>query len=100
MPKFQVEVPHSLQPEEAKARLERFVELLRAEHGDRATDLSQTWVDNVLSFGFKTFGIKIGGNIAVEDGKLAVNGDLPFSAMMFKGNIESEIRYQLPRLMR
>ncbi len=100
MPKFQLEIPHTLSAEEAKARLERFIESLQAKFQDKVSDLSQSWDDNTLSFGFKTFGFKIAGAIAASENKLDVSGDIPFAAMMFKGKIETEIREQLARLMR
>lgn len=100
MPKFSVEIPHTLSAEEAKSRLERFAQMLADQHGERVSELDQTWNGNSLSFGFKTFGIKVSGAIAAEDHRLVVSGDLPFSAMIFKGKIESEIRHQLERLTR
>lgn len=100
MPKFTVEIPHTHAAPDAKARLERFVEMLQSEHGEKVSDLSQSWVGNTLSFGFKTFGIKIAGTIEALDNLLRVTGDLPFTAMMFKGKIESEIKQQLTRLLR
>jgi hypothetical protein len=95
-----MEVPHELSADEAKSRLERFIESLRSQHGDKVSDLEQAWNGNTLSFAFKTFGFKIAGAIASLDKKLDVSGDIPFAAMMFKGKIESEIREQLGRLMR
>jgi hypothetical protein len=100
VPKFHLEIPHSLSAEEAKSRLERFIESLQAKFQDKVSDLDQSWNDNTLAFGFKTFGIKIAGAITALEDKLDVAGDIPFSAMMFKGKIESEIREQLARLMR
>lgn len=100
MPKFSLEVPHNLSADEARMRLERFVESLQARFQDKVSDLSQSWDGNTLSFGFKTFGFKIAGAIASLEKKLDVTGDLPMTAMMFKGKIESEIREQLARLMR
>jgi hypothetical protein len=100
VPKFNLEVPHGLSADEAKSRLERFVESLKSQHGDKVSDLEQSWAGNTLSFAFKTFGFKIAGAIASLDKKLDVSGDIPFAAMMFKGKIESEIREQLSRLMR
>lgn len=100
MPKFSTEVPHNLSAEEAKSRLERFVEMLKEQHRERVSDLSQEWNGNTLSFAFKTFGFKVGGAIAALENKLAVTGDIPLAAMMFKGKIEAEIREQLGRLMR
>ena len=37
--------------------------------------------------------------IEVQGDRLSVDGELPFSAMMFKGKIESEVREQLTRLV-
>jgi hypothetical protein len=100
VPKFQLEVPHTFTAEEAKSRLERFIDSLQAQYGDKVSELEQAWNGNKLTFGFKTFGFKIAGAIASLEKKLAVSGDIPFAAMMFKGKIESEIREQLSRLMR
>lgn len=100
MPKFSLEVPHTFTAEEAKSRLERFVDSLQAQYGDKVSDLQQSWDGNKLSFGFKTFGIKIAGAIEALEQKLHVTGEIPFSAMMFKGKIESEVKEKLQRLMR
>ena len=100
MPKFSLEVPHTFTAEEAKSRLERFVDSLQSQYGDKVSDLQQSWDGNKLSFGFKTFGIKIAGAIEALEQKLHVTGEIPFSAMMFKGKIESEVKEKLQRLMR
>jgi hypothetical protein len=99
VPKFNLEVPHKLSADEAKSRLERFVDMLKSQHGDKVSDLEQSWAGNTLSFAFKTFGFKVAGAIESLENKLAVSGDIPIAAMMFKGKIESEIRQQLGRLM-
>jgi hypothetical protein len=99
VPKFQLDVPHQLGADEAKSRLERFIDMMKGKMEEKVSDLNQGWVGNTLNFGFKTFGIKINGAIDVRDDSLHVAGDLPFTAMMFKGKIESEIREQLGRLM-
>lgn len=100
MPKFHLEVPHTFTAEEAKSRLERFVDSLQAQYGDKVSDMEQAWNGNKLTFGFKTFGIKIAGAIESLEQKLAVTGEIPFTAMMFKGKIESEVKEKLARLMR
>ena len=100
MPKLSLEIPHQLSADEAKDRLLRFTEALQSKFQDQVGDLEQSWEGNDLAFGFKTFGIKIQGKIGVQDDKLVLDGDLPFSAMMFKGKIESEIRQQLERMVR
>lgn len=100
MPKINFEVPHSQTPEEAKEKLQRFAEAMQSKFQDQVSDLEQNWEGDDLVYGFKTFGIKIGGKIGVQPDKLAVEADIPLTAMMFKGKIESEMRGQLERLMR
>jgi len=98
VPKINFEVPHSLSADDAKEKLQKFADAIQGKFKDQVSELEQSWQENVLSFGFKTFGIKIVGTITALDNKLTVDCDLPFSAMMFKGKIESEIRGQLEKL--
>jgi putative polyhydroxyalkanoate system protein len=100
MPQFNVTVPHTLTQEVARERLERFVDVLRQKFQDSVNDLEQNWEGDTLRFQFKTFGIPLKGGITIEPNQLNVKGDLPFSAMMFRGKIESAIREQLERLTR
>lgn len=97
MPKFNVSIPHALHQEEAKQRLDRFAE--SAGSSDKVSNLEQTWDGNRLHFGFKTYGIQIKGVMTVADNQLDVDGELPFSAMMFKGKIESGVKEMLAKLM-
>lgn len=100
MPKFHVAVPHSLPQQDARKLLDRFVdEVILKKFQDSVGDLEQHWEGDELVFRFKTFGIQIHGKCTVDDKEVVVGGDLPFTAMMFKGKIESEIKRQLERLM-
>jgi putative polyhydroxyalkanoate system protein len=99
MPKFGVRVPHQLTKDEARSRLERFVEMIQAKYAGKVGDLEQSWEGDTLKFHFKTYGIPLNGGITVNDSELNLAGDLPFAAMMFKGKIESEIRESLERIV-
>jgi putative polyhydroxyalkanoate system protein len=99
MPKFNVQVPHALSPAEARTRLERFAENLQQKFQNQVSDLHQAWENDTLRFRFKTFGIPLDGGITVGDKDLNVEGNLPFSAMMFRGKIESTFREELERLV-
>ena len=99
MPHLQVRVPHTLTQQEAQQRLARFVELLHDSYGHQVTDLDQAWQDDTLRFRFKAYGFQLAGTITLADHELDVRGDLPFSALIFRGRIESAIREQLTRLM-
>ncbi len=100
MPKINMEIPHALAAEEAKRRLEHKAEFLQSQYGDQVKDMTQSWLGNILSFGFKTMGMRFDGTVGVEDDKIVVNGDIPFAAMMFKGKIESELKSQMERILR
>jgi putative polyhydroxyalkanoate system protein len=95
MPKFGVRVPHQLSKEEARSRLDRFIDSA----GSHVSDLQQSWEGDTLRFSFKTYGIQLDGGITVKENELDLAGELPFSAMMFRGKIESGIREQLERLV-
>ncbi len=99
MPKFGVTVPHNLTKDEARSRLERFVEVLQQKFEGKVSDLNQSWDGDTLNFGFKTFGIQLTGGITVADNELKLDGDLPFAAMMFRGKIESDIKEQLEKIV-
>jgi putative polyhydroxyalkanoate system protein len=99
MPKFSVQVPHLLPQTEARSRLERFAESLQQKFQNQVSELHQAWEDDTLRFRFKTYGIPLDGGITVGEKEVNVDGNLPFSAMMFRGKIESTIREQLERLL-
>jgi putative polyhydroxyalkanoate system protein len=99
MPKFSVRIPHQLSQEEAKQRLNGFVDIIAEKMQDKVSDLEQSWDGDTVNFRFKTYGIPLSGRIAVADKELVVDGELPFTAMMFKGQIESTIHKYLARLV-
>ena len=99
MPKLNFTIPHGQSEEDARRRLMQFSDGLREKFQDRISDLQESWAGDRLDFSFSTFGIRVQGNITVGPSDLAVLCELPFSAMMFKGKIESEVREQLVRVM-
>lgn len=92
MPSFSTEIPHSLGKQAAKARLESFLQKISEKYKGQIGQLEGNWVDDVMKFSFVTFGIKIDGRMVVQEDKVVLDGDLPFSAMMFKGKISGGIR--------
>jgi len=92
-------IPHSQSREDARHRLERFTDGLKSKFQGQVSDLEESWNGDHLNFGFKTFGIRIAGDITINDSDLDVCCDLPLTAMMFKGKIQSEVQQQLGRLM-
>jgi hypothetical protein len=91
--------PHQLGRQAAQERLQSRLIKLKERHGDKFSNLRESWADNVLDFGFTTFGFKIQGKVTVEDNALNLDGQIPFAALMFKGKIEQELRDQMTRLL-
>lgn len=99
MPQFSITVPHQMPQQEATERVRSLVDRIGQSQAGQVEVLEQTWTDNVLRFGFKTFGIRIVGTMTVGPQDVRVVGDLPFTAMLFKGKIESGIEEQLQRML-
>ena len=92
MPSFSTEVPHSLGQEQAKEKLDNLIEKIGEKYKGQIGEMDGGWEGNVLTYSFSTFGIKISGSMAVAEDKVELNGDLPISAMMFKGKIAGQMK--------
>jgi hypothetical protein len=79
--------------------LEAFAEQIRSRFQGQVKDAKDWWEGDTLCFAFRTMGANIDGRLAVEDDKIALDGNLPFSAMIFKGKIESSIRDELEKVL-
>lgn len=99
MPAFKVEVPHTLGQTAAKEKLETFLDAIREKYKDQISDLEGKWTDHSLDFAFTTFGIKVKGEIAALEDRVALNGELPMAAMIFKGKIISGIQEALQKAL-
>jgi hypothetical protein len=99
VPALKMTFPHQLGRQTAVERLHTRLEKLKERHGEKIKNLRETWSDNVLDFGFSTFGFTIQGKVTVEDDTVNLDGQIPFAAMMFKGKIEQELRQQMTKLL-
>ena len=96
MPQFFSEVAHELSQDQAKEKLKSFSDQFRADYADQLSDMEESWDDegNML-FAFKVMGLKIDGRMEVSDSHAKVHGNLPFAAVVFKGQIEKQVQEQL-----
>lgn len=99
MPSFNTEVPHNLSREEAKKRLENFLQRAAQLYKDQVSELSGEWVGDTLNFLITTYGFKITGALAVEDQLVRLSGNLPFAAVAFRGKIEKSFASELQRAL-
>lgn len=92
MAKFNVVVDHSIEREDAVARLRGFSDRMREEVPIEVTEVVETWDENGnLTFAFKAMGFKISGSVVTCQQSVTVVGTIPFAALPFRGAIESQI---------
>ncbi len=99
MPKLTMETPHELGQEEATHRLQHGFSFVKSNFQGHLSDVTEQWDGNALAFGFKAMGMKVAGNVTVEDSVVRLDADLPLAAIMFKGTIEQRVRKELDRLL-
>lgn len=91
MPGFKAKYEHNLGKEVAIDRLKSFSEEVRQKYGSQVSNMEEEWSDGNLKFGFSIMGMKISGNMVVDDVLARIDGTLPFAAIVFRGKIEKEI---------
>jgi len=99
MPKLSLEIPHSLDQEEAVRRLKDGFSRIKETYGGQIDKLEETWNDHQLVFSFVTFGLTIQGSVSVEPSEVKITAELPLAATMFKGTIEQQIRDEVAKLL-
>jgi hypothetical protein len=99
MPALKMSFPHSLGRQTAQERLQTLLEKVKHRYGDQVSNLRESWADNILDFGFTTYGFGIQGSLTVDEKEVRLDGQIPFAAMMFKGKIEQALRDQMTRLL-
>jgi hypothetical protein len=99
MPSLKFAVPHELGQKEATARIQGFMVKIKDRYQNQVSNLVEQWTDNVLNFGFKTFGFDVKGKMTVEPDDVQFEGQLPMAAIMFKGKIEQTVREEMNRLL-
>jgi len=100
MPKIKITVPHTLTQEEASTRIKGMISKLQEQYGNQVKDLQESWAGSMGNFSFKVMGLQVSGWLDVSASMVAMEGDLPFAAIPFKGQIENTIRQQMESLLR
>ena len=100
MPKMSMTIPHQLGEQEALSRIKGMWGDVKAQYGERITDLHEEWRGSSGDFSFKAMGFALAGTLQVRDREVAIDGDLPWAAKPFQGTIEATIRERAERLLR
>ena len=99
MPSMTITVPHQLSEDEAMRRIQSLLSEVKRDHGDRVSDLKETWSANHGEFSFKAMGFSLSGWIDVKPSEVVMKGNYPLAAMPFRGRIESMVRERAEQLL-
>ncbi|RPJ79343.1 MAG: hypothetical protein EHM13_13515 [Acidobacteria bacterium] len=106
---MRVEQPHALGEQEARRRLEAFLDEMMARQppgGVAVKSASRWWEGNRMNFSFQAkkglFGATVAGSMVVTDDMVVIESDLPPIIRSFVGEepIAEGIRRQLGALLR
>jgi len=99
MPAFSLTVPHNLGKETARTKLASFVTRLKEKYADQSGDATGDWDGDVLKFSMTNMGMTISGTLEVLEDQVKIQGDLPFTAMMFKGKIVESFQQSIQKAL-
>ena len=100
MPGIKVKVKHSLPQNTALERIKKIFDKLKEDFSDKISDTQEKWNGNSADFSFKIMGLLMKGIIQVNDNEVVLDGKIPFTALPFKGLIESKIREEAENLLK
>jgi hypothetical protein len=99
MPKLNLTIPHSLSPDDAAQRIQSLLNDLKAEHGDKLSNLEEAWDGHIGKFACTVMGLKVSCMLSIEPSQVTITGNLPLAAMLFKGRLEAMIKRHAAELL-
>lgn len=99
MPRFAINVPHSLGQDEAVRRIQERFDSIAQTYQGQIQGIQQQWDGNSMKFAFQAMGVAVSGTVTVGPAEVQVHTELPLMAMMFKGAVETKLREELTKIL-
>ncbi len=100
MKSLEVRVPHALDPEEVRRRLDAAVVRARDDYADKVGSIEATWQDDGrLALALQVMGMNIDSDVEILASELIVRLQVPGMAGLFAGRIRSGIEERLGGLL-
>lgn len=99
MPKLNIVISHSLTQDEAIKRITALLNDTKKKFGHKISELHEEWNANTGKFNFYAMGSFVSGTLIVKKSQVDISGHIPFTAILFKGKIESTIRNSAEALL-
>ena len=95
-----VRVPHTLEREEVRRRIDAALVRAREDSADKVGDIEASWEgDDRLRLLLTVMGMRIAGDIEILVGELVVKLEIPGMAALFAGQIRDGIQQRLGGLL-
>lgn len=100
MKALEVRVPHTLEREEVRRRIDAALVRAREDYADKVGDIEASWDgDDRLRLLLTVMGMRIAGDIEILVGELVVKLEIPGMAALFAGQIRDGIQQRLGGLL-
>lgn len=100
MKSMEVRIPHSLDQDEVRRRLDAAVVRARDEYADKVGSLDASWRDDgQLAVSLDVMGMAIASEVEILEAELVVKLQVPGMAGLFAGQIKSGIEQRLGGLL-
>jgi len=94
-----IKIKHKLGQPESKIRMEKLICDLSEKHSDLVKKVNKKWDAYHADLAAIVKGISVAGSIEIKDQEVLLNFGIPLVAIMFKKQIETEIRSYLQKVL-
>ena len=96
---MEIKIDHKYSESEALEKMKTFLTKLKAEHQDKVGGIEENWNGNEGDYACNFNGMKLAGHIQVLDGKVVVNGKVPWLLKPFESLIENTNRNEANKVL-
>lgn len=101
MKSLDIRIPHGLDQQDVRRRLDGAVDHARREYADKVTHLDAVWEsENCLALEVVVLGMEIDGTVMNDPGALVISIEMPGMLSMFAGQIRSGIEERIGGLLK
>lgn len=101
MKSLDIRIPHDLEKDEVRHRLDAAVVRARRDYADKVTRLEASWeTEDCLALEVVVLGMEIDGTVSNEPGQLVISIEMPGMLSMFAGQIQSGIEERIGGLLK
>ncbi|NBU29138.1 MAG: hypothetical protein EBS42_13260 [Caulobacteraceae bacterium] len=97
---LEVRVPHRLERDEVRRRIDRAIEKAKTEYADKVGEINATWQgEDQVQLGMTVMGMDIDSDVVILVEEIIVKVQVPGMAGLFAGKIRSGIEERLGGLL-